>query len=120
MVAVLKGLLAIQVAVAFAALLVDAKMAEAAVQEATGVNIDLSNWSPATVLVVCSVVFSFGTSWQTIRVHGKVLKDFEAWRQDVVNPKLSDHQVAIEVLKSKAGTTPWNGRERRSRPRGNH
>ena len=105
-----KVLLAIIVVMAMGVIVLDAQAAEAA-QISSGVHMDLQQWSPATVLAVFSVVFSFGISYQTIRIHGKVLQDFENWRNDHVDPKISHHATEIEVLKTKLG--PWDGTERR-------
>jgi len=110
-----KLLLAITVMMASAAVFADAKAAEAAQAAGSQIHLDLQQWSPATVLAVVSVVFSFGISYQTIRVHGKVLQDFEDWRAEHVDPKLGHHATEIEVLKSRLG--PWDGTERRKHAR---
>jgi len=54
--------------------------------------------SVTTILAIASVVFSFGTNWQTIRVHGKALKDFEEWRRDYVNEKIQKHDMKLAAI----------------------
>lgn len=56
------------------------------------------NW--AVITAIASVIFSFGTNWQTIRVHGKVLKEFEEWRKQKVDPTLEEHGLRITVLEA--------------------
>lgn len=78
-----------------------------------GINVNLRDWTPSTVLAVMSVVFSFGISWQTIRVHGKLLKDLEGWRLKRVEPALEGHAIDIAKLQVATGTLPPRGKHGR-------
>ena len=73
---------------------------------ADGITLDLKTWTPATVLAVCSVVFAFGVSYNTIRVHGKILNDFKDWRLTTVDATLLQHAAAIGELKGMGKPLP--------------
>jgi hypothetical protein len=73
---------------------------------------DMQTWTPQAVLTVAAVIFSFGVSWQTIRVHGRVLRDFEAWRKEHVDPKLAEHDTDISLLQDRVGGVGPHGRRR--------
>lgn len=55
-------------------------------------------WNPQAVLAVASVIFSFGVSWQTLRVHAREIRDLKQWKEDAVTPALTEHAVAIAGL----------------------
>lgn len=77
---------------------------------------DLSKWTPTAVISVCSVIFAFGISWQTIRVHGKVLKQFEEWRADFVDPRINKHETQIGILEAESALMRHRERERHGPP----
>lgn len=90
----------------------------------------LTQWTPATVVTVLSVAFSFGVCYQTIVVQGKILKKLETWKEENVDPCLDELKSDVRLLQRDCGQMGsilglssggrgggWNGPERRKNPR---
>jgi hypothetical protein len=71
----------------------------------TMANIDLTMWSPATLLSVASVIFSFGMAWQSLRVQGKTIQDLCRWRDTIIDPTVGQHGRQLAALEARCDIT---------------